>query len=243
MSSWPRLRNAPIVEGLIDIRVDRSPTLTFDTLKSACAELAPDFPSQQTMLASTLQFSLSADMGASMSGPTPATVGMVLKSTDEKWIAQFRLDGFTLSRLNPYTSWEELVARAKELWRTYEAVARPLRIVRVAARFINKIAMNLEEPFDKTFATSFSIAEALPQAVAGFILRIVVPFETENCLAIVTQALPENSQDCTFDVDAFAPFPDGASESDAWAKIEQLRSVKNRLFFESLTPQALERFK
>jgi hypothetical protein len=82
----------------------------------------------------------------------------------------------------------------------------------------------------------------LPQSVAGFLLRVVIPFENEQSLAIVTQALPENSQDCTFDLDAFAVTPDGISESDAWIKLEQLRGVKNRLFFESLTPQVLEKF-
>jgi uncharacterized protein (TIGR04255 family) len=97
--------------------------------------------------------------------------------------------------------------------------------------------------FEKTFTTTFSVAASLPQGVAGFLLRVVIPFEEEQSLAIVTQALSENSHDCTFDLDAIAVVPDGISENDAWTRLEALRDVKNRLFFESLTEQAMERFK
>jgi len=34
--------------------------------------------------------------------------GFFFKDSQEKTIAQFRVDGFTLNRLQPYTSWEEL---------------------------------------------------------------------------------------------------------------------------------------
>ncbi len=126
----------------------------------------------------------------------------------------------------------------------YSAVAQPKRIVRVASRFINRIPLPPGESFENIFTTTFTIAASLPQSVAGFLLRVVIPFESEGALAIVTQTLPENSQNCTFDLDAFTVVvPEGMSESDVWSKLELLRGIKNRLFFESLTAATLEKFK
>jgi uncharacterized protein (TIGR04255 family) len=242
-NKWTHLSKAPIVEGLIDLRIDRSPALTLDALKAACDELAPQFPSKEELRAFSGQITFSPESGTNVSAKAPASFGFKLTSTDQKWVAQFRLDGFTLSRLQPYTSWEELKSKAIELWNIYRAIAEPQKIVRVASRFINCIHIPFGELFDKTFTTTFSIPSALPQTVVGFLLRIVIPFENEESWAIVTQSLSEGSQDCTFDLDAFAVTQDGFSESEAWIKLEQLRGVKNRLFFESLTPDVLERFK
>ncbi len=241
-TNWPHLTKAPIVEGLIDIRVERSSALTLDALKAACDELAADFPSREVLSKYTGQFSFSPESGTSFSAQAPAPVGVMLKSTDQKWVAQFRLDGFTLSRLKPYTSWDELRARAMELWGKYNVVAQPMKIVRLACRFINRIPLPPGKSFEKTFMTTFSIPASLPQAVAGYLLRVVIPFEKEQCLAIVTETLQENSHDCIFDLDAFSETPEGTSETDAWVKLDQLRGVKNRLFFEGLTPEALKEF-
>lgn len=239
---WPHLSKAPIVEGLIDIRVERSIALTLDVLKATCDELAADFPAREELRTFTGQFSFSQEGGPCFSASAPAPVGLILRSADQKWVAQFRMDGFTLSRLKPYTSWDELKARATELWGTYAAMGRPTRIVRLACRFINRIPMPPGKSFEKTFMTTFSIPASLPQAVAGYLLRVVIPFEKEQCLAIVTESLQENSHDCIFDLDAFSETPDGISEADAWIKLDQLRGVKNRLFFEGLTPEALKEF-
>ncbi|MBI5865350.1 MAG: TIGR04255 family protein [Planctomycetes bacterium] len=242
MNNWPNLSHAPIVEALIDIRVERSPTVTLDALRACADPLAAEFPSREELRQVMGQFSFSPEDGASFAAQAPAPMGLVLRSADTRWVAQFRLDGFTLSRLEPYTSWSELRDRAKRLWGEYAEAARPQKIVRIAARYINRIPLPQGEPFDRTFTTTFNMASSLPQAVAGFLLRVVIPFEQAAALAIVTQALPENSQDCTFDLDAFAVIPDGLSAAEAWTKIEVLRDVKNRLFFESLTPEALRKF-
>lgn len=243
MSDWLTLSQPPIVEGLIDFRVERDPSLTVDMLKIACDELAEDFPSRQERHRWSGEITLSAAAGASLASSVPEADGIVLRSTDDKWVVQFRLDGFTVSRLEPYGSWSALIAKSTELWAKYTAIAKPSRILRVATRFINRIGLPLGESFDSTFITVFAIAPALPQSVAGYLLRMVIPFEPEQALAILTQSLDANSTECVFDLDVFAEPPEGFSPSDAWQKLEILRNIKNRLFFESLTPTALEKFR
>lgn len=243
MSKWPQLSRAPIVEGLIDIRVEPSAGATIDALKSCADSLAAEFPSREEMRSFLGEFTFSPERGPSFSAQAPGPIGVALRSPDQKWVAQFRLDGFTLSRLEPYTAWVDLVARVQELWTKYKSAAQPAKIIRVATRFINRIPLPPGESFEKTFTSTFTIASSLPQFVAGYLLRVVIPFEKEGAMAIFTQSLDGNRQDCVFDIDAFVETPGGLADAQAWDKLEMLHGIKNQLFFESLTEEALERFK
>jgi len=241
--AWPRLSRTPVVEGLIDIRVERSSTVTFDALKAASDDLAQEFPSRLGRLGFVAQIGLSQDAEPRVSATMAEPNAIIMRSAEEGWVAQFGLDGMTVSRLQPYTGWTELRSKAMALWGAYRAAARPERIVRVAVRFINRIPIPPGEPIEGTFSTTFLIAPGLPQTVAGFLLRMVVTFEAHDAAAIVTQSLEDaGGPDCMFDLDTFSVIPDGFSEADLWEKLDTLRGIKNDLFFGSLTPQALRRF-
>jgi len=243
MSTWPRLSKAPIVEGLIDIRVERSAGVTFDILKAACDELAADFPSRQDRRMFVTQLNFSPEAGPTSQTTDDGPDGVILRSADEKWVVQFRLDGFTVSRLHPYGTWDELKGKASALWPKYMEAAKPIKVVRIASRFINRVQLPIGESFEKTFLTNFVIGPSLPQSVAGYLLRVVIPFEEQNAMAIVTQSLEGNTTDCVFDLDAFSEQPQGIAENEMWRKFDALREVKNGLFFGSITEAALERFK
>lgn len=243
MTNWPTLSRSPIVEGLIDIIVERSAGATIDALKTACDELAAEFPSRQEIRVFVTQLDFLPD-------PTLKTVtvgdlpgGIILRSTDEQWVVQFRLDGFTVSRLRPYGTWEELKGKAMALWAKYSEVMKPTKVNRVATRFVNHVQLPIGESFEKTFLTNFVIGPSLPQSVAGYLLRVVIPFEEHNAIAIVTQSLEGNSNNCILDLDTFSEQPQGIAESEMWGKFDGLREVKNRLFFGSFTDAGLERFK
>lgn len=243
MNTWPNLSRAPIVEGLIDIRVERPVDATIDALKAACDELAAEFPSRQELHTFMAQFNFSHDPKAKTLTTGDSPGGVILRSTDEKWVVQFRLDGFTVSRLQPYGTWDELKGKAFALWPKYSEAAKPTKVVRIASRFINRVPLPVGESFEKTFLTNFVIGPTLPQTVAGYLLRVVIPFEEYDAISIVTQSLDGNSTDCILDLDIFSEQPQGIAEAEIWGKLDGLREVKNRLFFGSFTDTALERFK
>jgi len=243
MNTWPSLSKGPIVEGLIDIRVERSAGATIATLKAACDELAAEFPSRQERRTFLTELNFSPEAGVSTQTTEDGPDGFILRSADEKWVVQFRLDGFTVSRLQPYGTWDELKGKASTLWAKYSEAAKPTKIVRIDSRFINRVQLPIGESFEKTFLTNFVIGPTLPQSVAGYLLRVVIPFEEHDAIAIITQSLEGNSTDCILDLDAFSEQPQGIAENEMWRKLEGLREVKNLLFFGSITEAALERFK
>lgn len=242
-SIWPKLSKSPVVEGLIDIHVQRSQDATIEVLKAACDELAAEFPSRQERRMLVTQLDLSSEAGASSQTVDEGPDGVVMRSTDGRWVAQFRLDGFTVSRLRPYGTWTELRDKAKSLWATYALAAKPQRVVRIASRFINRIEMPPGKSFEQTFLTNFVLGASLPQAIAGYLLRVVIPFEQCEATAILTQSLDGGGSECVLDLDAFAERALGISEDEMWSRLDALREIKNNLFFGSLTEAALERFK
>lgn len=84
-TNWPSLSHAPIVEGLIDIRVERAGDANLAQWKNACDELAEEFPSRQECRLGTGQINLSRAAGASISTAMDEADGMILRSTDENW--------------------------------------------------------------------------------------------------------------------------------------------------------------
>ena len=242
MTDWPTLAHAPVVEGLIDIRIERSGTVDFEHLRAFSDSLAREFPAREEIKQFSGQFTFSSEGVPTVEGGTTGPIGFLVRSADRGWAAQFRVDGCTVSRLAPYTSWNDLVGQTKRLWGLYRNAIGPAKVTRLAVRFINSIAFPAGDQFDQTFRTTFQVAPELPQAVAGFFLRFVVPFPSSETMAIVTQSLHENSNECTFDIDAFTLVPDGTKEEELWTRIEVLRATKNQLFFRSLTDDAIRRF-
>ena len=59
----------------------------------------------------------------------------------ETEIAQFRVDGFTFSKIAPYTTWGEVSSEALRLWKVYVEVAKPRQVSRVAVRYINRMRL------------------------------------------------------------------------------------------------------
>lgn len=243
MSTWPKLSRAPIVEALIDLRIEPSSGEVGAALKEAADELAGEFPSRSELHSFVAQFQIAPTPGAPVATAQETPQGVILRSIDQKWAAQFRLDGFTVSHLQPYSSWEALLAKVRDLWDRYAAAAKPKKIVRIACRYINRIAIPDDEPFEKTFLTNFTIGPSLPQAVAGYLLRVGLPFAEHDAIAILTQSIESPTSDCILDIDAFSENAQGIEPNSIWEKLEHLRQIKNQLFFGSLTEAAIERLR
>lgn len=173
--------------------------------------------------------------------------GYFFKAADERMVAQFRVDGFTFNWLRPYTSWQELFPLVLELWQRYSAVAQPEGIIRLALRYINRIPLPLGEISFETYLRSAPVIPSeLPQFVSNFLTRLTIHDRDMDIAAHITQALEvkvsERQQAVILDIDTFK---ESSFATDALAVEEtfhRLRDFKNRIFFSSLTEEALRQF-
>ncbi|WP_206999822.1 hypothetical protein [Trinickia mobilis] len=91
----------------------------------------------------------------------------------------------------------------------------------------------------------------MPQAVSGFLTRVIVPDETAKCTSVVTQAFegpPSESPSGSsimviLDIDVFRVTRiDDLAADDIWSGLDVLRDQKNRMFFEHLTEKTVEMY-
>lgn len=245
MAQYPHLKNAPIVEALIDFRVRTPEGFDVKSLLALHEPMQDRFPVRKEARRFQSEFQISEDEGAAHSSKV-RFVGYRFETADASKVWQVQDEGFTLSHLKPYDRWETLVAEAKELWKLYADVVKPLAITRVATRFINRIELPAEGlDFDDYLTVPPRIPPALPQMFVEFVSRVVVPEPTLDALIVIAQALePMNPMTNTLpvliDIDAFKEAAFDINGDEHWEVLSQLRTLKNDAFFSSITTKTVE---
>ncbi len=245
MAEYAVLKNAPIIEALIDISIRMKDDLRvehFDTLADLISNEYPE-KKKRHKWEGKLEFKKGE---RPLSDVSETVDGYIFSSADKKQILQTRLDGFTFSRLKPYETWDIFRKEALRLWKKYAEITSP-EITRVAVRFINKLEIPLPiSDFSDYLTAAPTVPASLPQSVSGFLTRVVIHEPSIDAAAIITQALEQivspDILPILLDIDAFKLKPEGISETDAWQILEQLRNFKNTIFFESITEKAKELF-
>ena len=185
------LRNAPITESIIDFRVKARTGFRPEDFSNLKTKLANQFPMVQEHRLKQASFGLIRGEAQPPVLKDLGIQGYFFKTSDEKTIAQFRIDGFTFNRLRPYTSWEEIFPQAMELWRLYANLCKPEVIMRLAVRYINQITMKGGTDLETYLRTAPIIPKELPQYVRGFLTRITIYDPDKNIAANVIQALQD----------------------------------------------------
>ena len=164
-------------------------------------------------------------------------------------MVQYRVNGFTFSRLHPYESWKNLTDSALPLWADYAALGIS-KVTRIALRYINELKLPQGAELSHYLASAPHIPQGLPQDLAGFLQRFVIINQAAACTAIVAQALEETPagsapSDATIvlDIDAFWEGSIGPRDGQLIATLETLHIFKNELFFKLVTDRTLELFK
>ena len=189
----------------------------------------------------TFAFELPADGVQPKTNAAAAQIGFRLHSTDERYVVQWKLDGLSLSRLPPYQDWETLLTEFRRVWKVYRTCCEPQNVTRVAARFINNLRLPLlaNESFQLYVNKLVDIPEDAPQAVAEFVQRFQLVDPEIGARVWLTLALRGAEVGAPapvlLDVDAFVERLFGCDEESLWAVLENLRMLKNRCFFSTIT--------
>jgi uncharacterized protein (TIGR04255 family) len=242
-----RLKNPPITEALIDLRADLAPGVRTDDLAEFHRLIASTYPESKNRMSFSGSFGFGPDGNAHVSVPPGQHTGFMCWSGDRLQAAQARLDGFTLNRLHPYTHWAQFSTEAKALWTQYVRVAKPTAVVRVALRYINRIELpNQADPKD-FFRTLPVLPTGFPQSIGGLLLRLELPVQTgrTSVVTMATEQADPGAEKRTWilDIDVGQQGHFEPSGSEIWTILEELRTLKNKVFFESLTPTALGAYK
>lgn len=240
------LDQAPITEALIDIQVEPRDGISVSALKEAFNTLDFGYYFKNPISQGSFHFKLTPDGQQPQTSAEAAQVGLRLHSSNEKYVAQCRLAGFTLSRLPQYEAWPTLVQETKRLWSVYRTRLAPMRVTRVATRFINNLRLPLEPGVSfQTYLQKFAdVPDEAPQDLASFFQRfqlVDVPSSAFVNLTLALESTPASGPSpVILDVDAYTFTNLSPGDEEVWLILEHLRALKNRCFFGSLTERAAE---
>lgn len=239
--------NPPIIEALLDIRIEASAGLSLTDLQGCLERVRDRYPKRRELKSTSVRLNPPEELATEIHVEQQGYLGI---SEDEKQFFQARLNGFTANRLAPYSSWEEFRQETRRLWDVYREVVKPTRITRIALRYINRIDIPAQAAELKQYFKTFpEVAADLPQVLESFFMQLILPLPDAKARVIVVETLapppPNSPQDVVsvvLDLDLFRTEDLPHAEEDLWSVFEILREQKNKVFRACLTEQAEELF-
>jgi hypothetical protein len=136
--------------------------------------------------------------------------------------------GLSCSRVGPYAGFGPLVAEVIWAWERYVDVAAPVRV--------SKVAVHYENRFD--LPAGSGIAQLFPQVIDGGGARFA-GLSGPGTRAAVVQRSEEEGASFRFDIDVERDLDLPADSSLVWRSLGELAKIEHRIFFESVTDEAL----
>jgi uncharacterized protein (TIGR04255 family) len=238
---FPVLPHAPILEAVIEVKVRGEVELARDIAEQQIKASLPDYPSIKTQNTHFVQ------MGFDGQTQHSQWEGFRLTTEDGRHIAQFLRDRFAFSRLAPYRDWDHFCSEGLKLWDVYGSLVRPLDILRLGVRFINRITG--AAPFKELLRAPPSLPEGLPVNLSGFLHRERFNVRDRDYVIQQIQTLqppqpPELPEPgIVLDIDVFTTAPFAYDPAEFRQKLAEMRWLKDKAFFGALVPAAIERFK
>jgi uncharacterized protein (TIGR04255 family) len=248
MAEVRHLNNAPITEAIIDIRVKLSSKFKVESFLELKKIIGDRFPKFQERRLFSGQLKFKEGKPQKPSAEYHGIHGYFFRPEDERNVAQFRIDGFTFSRLKPYTYWDDLFGEARELWEMYSGIAKPEAVTRLAVRYINHI--NIPLPVDDLsvyFTASPHVPDNIQGVISGFLSKLIVYDQEMDIATNIVQALekstkPDKYITVVLDIDSYKKGDFDVSNSEMWDIFANLHDIKNQIFFNSITEETARLF-
>ena len=241
---------APIIEAVLDIDCDLPPTLDWNILKAAAREAFREgYPKARQQFVQNHVLT-AGDEGAPVLQFNEGLGALQFITDDEKQLVQFRANGFSFNRLNPYTTLDDYLGEIQTAWEKFRELAGPVMVRKIGLRMINRILLPMEGgrlKFDDYLTTAPRLpTTGMKLGIVGFLdQQVVADEETGNQANIVkTSQLPADGKlPVILDIDAYFHCQMSPPEwSELRPRIESLRILKNRIFQHTLTQQCLNLF-
>lgn len=243
---FPHLKKAPAIEAIIDIRAHSTQMFDEGPLREELEKVLVGYEFKNAHR----EFAHEVKLPAPKEKPEATLKDLGFKgvrygSADEKRVAQFNRDGFVFSWLAPYPDWDTFVEEAFSLWSYYKKIAKPEVISRIGLRYINKIKLAGDKidlndytvpPIDTPRGLDIPMSNFLHQNTltvpdTSYSINLIRTIQVKN----ETPPIPE----LIIDIDVFTMRGEAVNDKATRTALTEMRWLKNKAFFGSITEKAL----
>jgi uncharacterized protein (TIGR04255 family) len=171
-----------------------------------------------------------------------------LRSEDDKYVMHVKRDGFSFTRLQPYTHWDDFCNRSLKGWHLYRDIFHPPVLRAISLRYFNGIDLPNPVRMKDYFRTRITLPSGVPQNVNNTFFSFSF-FSTNKSTGTVSffldlSAYNEQRIRVIFLIAVRQPL-DVPSNNDKriMNALSSLRHTKNRIFFNSITEKMKEEFR
>lgn len=239
------LAKAPIVEAVIDFRVLRDTNVSPDLFAELSSAIGEKYAQAESIHSIQARFDI--DRGRVID-PSQRRMDLGWKYQAGTELAQFRVNGFTFSKIEPYTTWEQVFGEAFRLWTIYLELATPRQLTRIAVRYINRMRVTDSRNINDFLVAPPMLPLPVPPMISDFLTRVHIADDKRSSAAVIVQALePQidlNVMSLLLDIDAYHEGRDVLMPTDPNLQFlfEQLRELKNEIFYASITEKTAEMY-
>lgn len=244
---FPRLDRPPIAEALLHFEATLGEGVTPDQLRTDETPFRDAHPVEQPIQQVKAEFFFGPDAPADPAMHV-GRAGTRYQSEDGGRVAQLTMGGFTYSVVNDYSTWERLVDEALAGFETFQRAVGAAVPVALSTRFINRVELPEGARLGDYLRADFAVPSGVDALLQDFQTRLSFTDRKTGLDAAI--ALSDGGQregggglvfvDLTAASHHTASWQPGATVPDAVREtLRGLREMKNRLFFDALTPFAL----
>lgn len=247
--TFPLLKNAPIVEAVIDFRSPASVPFEEASMRERLAGKFTEYPKVVGRRLVENKFTAAAGKPPEATARDLGFIGFECRTADEKQVVQFFKEGFALSRLQPYQNWEAFVSEALRLWEIHRELSQPEEIKRIGVRFINQMSFPLPCERIEDYLTAAPVMPPelhLPLLSTFFHQELRRIPGTPYALNVTKAMQPIEREASHFtliiDIDVFMAASLRPNDATLSEHLGKMRWLKNKAFFANLTRKAIETF-
>lgn len=230
---FPHLKNAPVVEAVVEWRGEPGVEMEVEPLLDRLKERFPKYVIQpihdvEARIAGT-------DSGVEVAKRSQHT-GYRLVSEDGCIVCQLRRNAVAVSRLAPYMGWEGFLREAAAFRDVFIDWLAPRQFSRLGVRSINKIAVSPRKSIEK-------IVQGAPSPWKSFGLESSTFFHQDTILwpdspygvrLVRAMDVEGESKSKVLFIDIDITLEDSTSLEEADDRMAEMRFLKNRVFFSTV---------
>jgi len=246
-----QLDDPPIIEAVIDIDCDMLPDFDLAAVEPEARKRFSDaYPNAKK------SFIQENEIQARLNEPPKVKVTQALRalqffSKDSLQLVQVRSNGYSFNRLRPYSSLDDYLPEIRRTWQLFVELGAPVRIRRIALRYINRILLPMEQETRVDLDDYLPLGPRFPEGHSltynNFLNRYSADeVGTGNHVTItLTNQKIENGQlPVIFDIEVNRTLETTPDNWDAvQGAIASLRDLKNRVFKKTLSVKCLNLFR